>query len=284
MTKEEEKRKKAIGIGGGVTLGMAGYEGALNEFRDQAENASVPRSRSINDLRKKIKPGDVVFHRTPNSESFRNSLGITNNDILSTIKGDPFGHASIYTGHGRIIESGGGDKHTVGSSDLMRRANLRKPNFRHMQEDLKIYRPKVSPEKVKDAIAYAVNSKGREYASDTDLLKHAANHLLNPTGGPNVACKTGKKGITCTELVAEAYPDILKKRYASPADMRASKDLELVARYGNRIPMSLREKILSRAVYPTIKNLKYGVGAGALAYGGLSLLDRLKGEDNARRT
>ncbi len=265
MKRDEEQKRKAKQVGVGVLAGLSGYEGIRNELFDRAEDESTKKTRNLDALRKKMQPGDVVFHRTPNDVSSKALGHITTNDILSAVKGDPFYHTSIYTGKGLISEAGAGKSDQVGNSRLSRAAD----------DDLRVYRPKLDPKTVAGAVDYAKANKGRQYSTLGRQAEHGLRHLFDPTGGPDVARPTCK-GTACTELVTEAYPEVFKKRFISPIDMRQSKDMELVARYGKDIPVSLREKVLSRGVYPLLKNLKYGLGAGALAYGGMKAYDLLK--------
>ena len=267
---EQERRKKSAMIGGGVLASMAATEGIGNELFEKAESSKMKRSRSWDDFLKKLEPGDTLFHRTPGKYTdplFGGEGRIKINDLLLATKGDPFFHSSMYKGRGKIIEA-------IGQGKSMKAQDLK--GDRYVPQEIKAYRPsKGNPEK---ALAYAKKSVGSDYKTLGQSAEHAFGHLFKPGGGPSATPCKGNK--ICTEMVAEAYPETFRKRFMSPVDMRKAEGMELVGHYGKTLPIAMREKILARGVYPLLKNLKYGVGAGAMAYGGSKLMDYLKDEKN----
>jgi hypothetical protein len=149
---------------------------------------------------------------------------------------------------------------------------------------LRVYRPKKADDALK-AVRFAEKMRGEEYKDVSDMITHGTDHLFG-SGGPKTSglkCKIGKKGIVCSELVAEAYPRIFKDRFMSPLDMRHSKDMELVARYGTKVPTTVRELALMHGVYPALKNAKWGALAGAAGLAGMSLSDYFRSPDDDQR-
>jgi hypothetical protein len=173
---------------------------------------------------------------------------------MMAAKGDPFYHSSIYMGKGKLADA----------YDFEKGISNDTPLFGDVAEGVRAYRPKSGQ---KEALDYARKMKGTAYGSDEEILRHGFEHLLG-NGKKSGVC--GPDGQVCTQFVANAYPELFPDQYASPATMRHAKDLELIARY-EPIQVAKREKILSRLVYPLLKNAKYGLGAGALAYGGSKL-------------
>ena len=179
-------------------------------------------------------------------------------------KGDLFYHPAIYEGGGRVLES-------AGSKDGVARKNL----WSKFPKDYRAYRPPA-----KDAAQGVRNMRkgvkaGIEYKNESkELLRHAAKHwagIPEKTGGN--LCRAGKNGLVCTEAVTEAMPGIFKNRLASPLDMRGAKGLELVARHSPIAPPTPKELLMSRGVYPLIRNAKWGLLAG-LGVGAYSMMNR----------
>lgn len=183
---------------------------------------------------------------------------------MMAAKGDHHYHSSIYQGKGKISEAADYEKGV---------RNNRPLNYEY-GENLRAYRPKKG-QVIPDALAYTKAMHKTPYVEQEDLIKGALEHLFVPGGGGKTTGKAPCHGSFCTQHVANAYPDIFDKLNASPADMRHSKELELIARYEPKAARSLREIALTRGAYPLLKNLKYGIGAAAAAYGGMKLNDYL---------
>jgi len=263
----------------GVTGGFAGYDALSHTIRDKMQEAGVPKTRSFQDFQSKLQPGDVVFHRRPSKYSGAASIGaqefpIKESDVMIGAKGDPFYHPSVYRGKGRITEA-------AGAMEGVKNSRL----WSKYPEEMKVYRPK-DPSQTPKALRFLDSMVGEEYKSHADTIKHGATHLFTPSGPKTsgLKCKIGKGGIVCSELVAESYPKIFKDRFMSPVDMRHSKDMELVARYGNVKGITAREALLSKVLYPTLKNLKWGALAGGLGLAGMGLADHFRSSANAQQT
>lgn len=270
----QDRMRQAALLGLGMTGGLGAYDSLAHTIRDRIQRGAVPATRSFSDFQGKLQPGDVVFHRRPSKHSGAASIGsrelpFKESDVMIGAKGDPFYHPSVYRGGGNITEAAGayeGVKNT--------RLNPKYP------EELMAYRLK-DPKRgeISKAQRFLDRMIGSDYKSHADTIKHGATHLFTPKGPrtSGLKCKIGKKGIVCSELVAEAYPRVFKDRFMSPIDMRHSKDMELVARYGTQVrPITAREAILSKGVYPLLKNLKWGALAGGVGLAGMSLADQFR--------
>lgn len=274
MTKKEDKKLKHAAIGGGAVLGgLAGYEGLKHYLADKYEKESVKASPKWADFLGQLEPGDIIFHRTPseysgNIDINKREIPIKENDLMKMLKGDSFYHSSVYKGNGVVTESSG-------MREGVKNSRARGP----IPQELMAYRPK-DKRQIPGALKHLKESVGREYADHDELYKHVLQHL----SGIEPSSKEARKicgNTVCTELTAEAYPKIFPKTTMSPADMRHSEDLKLIARYGKTLPISTRERLLTRVAYPLLKNAKYGLAAGAGIYGLKSLADYFRGDDNA---
>lgn len=276
---EAKKRRRSVEAGLLTTGSLAARHGIMHELMDRAENAATPKTNGYQDYLDKLQPGDVLFNR----EFGKDDRGKAHlYDAISGAKGEHHLHPVVYRGGGRIAEAGGGD--------VPAKARTKMDSSGYPLES-QAYRLKNlgAAEKAK-ALGFLDQAAGTPYKDVPGIAKHVLGHLagISPktTGDVKKACGDG---IVCSELVAEAYPKRFTDRYMSPVDMRHHPDMEMVARYGHTLPVPLKEKLLSRGVYPVLKNLKYGLGAGALAYGGMSLAEYLrkhgkKGPDNAEST
>lgn len=265
-----EDGKTAAEVGAAATLVPAAAFSIKHELADKAENAAVRRTRAFQDFQDKLQKGDILFHH----RAVKKSPGIEpiggipipgrEADWMMASKGDHHYHSSIYEGKGKISEA----------ADYEKGVRSDRPLSYEYGENVRAYRPKKS-ELIPDALAYTKSAHGTPYVEQEDLVKGAMEHLFAPGGGGNTTGKVPCKGSFCTQHVANAYPDVFDKLNVSPADMRHSKDLELIARYEPKAARTLRELALSRGAYPILKNLKYGLGAGAATYGAMKLNDYL---------
>lgn len=269
---KHRKLKTAAGIGAGTTAAMSAVESTRAMLRD-AQEQKVRATRGFSDFTSKLQPGDILFHRRPVKNSALEKIGnyqmpFTEADELMSLKGDPYYHGSIYMGRGKIGDAYDG---VVGV-----RKNT--PIMPETAEDIKAYRPQV-PQKAKDrALQYVKDMHGARYKDMSGLLEHGANHLLNPVG--KKTSLTPAEASVCTELVANAYPSIFKDAYAGPEEMRHAKGMQLIARYNPMGKITPRETITSRIIHPTLKNLKYGLLAGGLAYGARSIAEQMHGDSD----
>ena len=267
---EAEERKsrleQAAGLGAATTGGLALNHSIRHTLQDIGEERAVPKTNSWREYLKKLQPGDVIFSREFGKDD-RGKAHIY--DALAAAKGDNFVHPTVYRGGGMISEAGG--------ADVPAKARARM-SASHYPLEQRAYRFKniADPEKAR-AFQFLDEMAGTPYKSATDTALHGLGHLAGvqvPTTGK--ACRVGKDGVVCSELVAEAFPKRFKDRLMSPIDMRHHPDMEMVARYGHSVDVPLGERVLARGVYPVLRNLKWGLGAGALGYAGLSLADYFK--------
>jgi hypothetical protein len=266
MTQEELDRQRmlanAAALGVGTTGTLAGWDAYKGIMQERAE-AKKPRTRDWQKFLATMQPGDIIFHRRPSKYSSQAELRgfkmpYKESDLLTAAKGDPYYHTSVYRGKGISTEAANAD-------DGVKNTRLHPDD----PDELMVYRPKQGQRR---AARFLDAAKGVPYKSDMETFKHGIAHLAGmqqPTG--NSVCKLTKQGSVCTELTAEAYPKIFKDKLMSPKDMRRSDQLNFVGKYGSIPKMAMREKILSNAVYPVLKNAKWGALAGALGLGALAL-------------
>jgi len=270
--REEEGKSSdarlATEIGGGTTAALAAAFTAKHELKDLMDNKGVRRKQRFQDFKDQLQPGDILFHHRSAKNSARPQirdapLPGTEADYMMGIKGDPFYHTSIYKGRGKLADAFDVDIGITGKTPLEG----------DTPENIRAYRPSGGQSK---ALDYAKKAEGGEYMSFKEMLDHGASHLFDPRGGPDTTRRLGCHGQACTQFVANAYKDIFPKQYASPADMRHSPELNLIARYEPMGDRTLREIALTRGLYPVLKNLTKGAAVGVGAYAGLKALRHYK--------
>jgi hypothetical protein len=252
--RDNDARNTALGVGGATLAGLVGYD-ALQKIRLEQVEDKVRATRAAEDFFAKLQPGDVIFSRTARDKGDKGIPLVQKfmNEILGAAKGDSYPHGMIYTGRKNVVEAL--DTNGVKGSKASGYYGA-----------LKAYRPNVSDREREHAVAYARKQIGKRYATEPEYFKHGLSHMFNITNGPKTG--TACEGHTCTSLVGDAYSKRVKQRYMSPDQIKAAADMELVAKYSpsfhSKVP--LHEHMLTKGLYPTLRNLKYGIGAGLGAY------------------
>lgn len=272
---ETGKKISPLKAGLATTGALAAGHTIKEEYRDMKENASVRKTRSIKDLKKKLKPGDIIFTRFDSKHSpvweadvpkFLQKL-IKKKKVNMPIKaselvqmmagGSTHYHGALHVGKGKVLEAQGQDM----KSAVHNLKNTVSGN------DVKVYRITDMKKRDIDAAAeWGKKQKGVRYANNKELVRHGAGHLFG-ANGPKSCRPRGKKGpLVCTTVITKAHPKKFKREFMSPDEMRAQKGMKLVARFGKSPPTRLRTKILQRGIYPVLKNSKWGVAAAGAAY------------------
>lgn len=265
---------QALAAGLGVTGGLSGGD-ALREYsRDALEEKSVKRSRSYADLFKKLQPGDVAFTRYPSKLSPNMNIAgvdvpIRAKDVVQIGTGSPYYHGELYLGGGKVAQAGGTEVPY----------NVNNTFHDWSGQDVKVYRPtKASAAERKAALKFAQDARGTPYTTFPETVKQGiANFLGISPSSKGGKCRIGPGGaLNCTTSVTSAYPEQFKKLYMTPDEMRAVEGMELVGRYGRAGKLSPYEHLITRAMYPALKNAKWGLLAGAGVYGASKLKDALE--------
>jgi len=275
--KVKSDARKATEVAAGTTGALAATKALKEEIVDRVENAKVRKTRSIKDLKKKLKPGDILFTRYDPKHSPDWDFDVPKNlqkyvkgkkNIKLPIKASEFVqfgaggsthyHGALYVGGGRALEAEGqAYKSKINSLKEVVKGN-----------DVKVYRVTNQPKsEITKGVNWAKKQKGVRYGTMPELLRHGAGHLFG-RGGPK-SCRTPKgkgKPIVCTTTITKAHPKTFKREYMSPDEMRAKKGVKLVARFGRTPPTRVKSKILQRVVYPVLKKGKWGALAGAATY------------------
>lgn len=264
----EEKKKapltaKSVGAltGAAVTGGLATHESIHNLIVDELENKSMKPTKNFNTFQNKLKPGDIVFSRLPLSklEPVHPALPVKSEEAIALLHGSPFQHAVIYRGKGDMYEASG-----VG--------NVRKKNMKSELDEceLKAYRQtRATKKEIREALDFAHKARGAKYKSPMQVAKYTVGRLTGLGPSSETAAKNiHEMGATCTGLVAEAFPRHFKKDYMGFNEIRNTKGMKLIARYGNPKKILPREHFTIRVLSPLLNNLKAGVGAGVVAAAG----------------
>jgi hypothetical protein len=271
LARKRHDEDRAIGAGLGVTGGLALGDSVREYARDAVEDKTVKRSRSYADLLKKLEEGDVVFTRYAAKHAPKYALPggqeipLSAKDLVQLTTGSPHYHGQIYEGQGRTSQAQG--------------SNLpyeRSKTYNDWSgQDVKVYRPtKASGAERKAALKFVQDARGTPYTSVADTIKQGLANLagVSPSskGGK---CRIGPNGgINCTTSITSAYPEQFKKLFMTPEEMRGVDGMELVGRYGRAGKLTPYEHLMTRAIYPALKNAKWGLLAGAGAYGASKLL------------
>lgn len=269
--------QQAAAVGAGTTGALAAGSSIKEYAKDVMENRSVKASRTIEHLKKQMRPGDIVL----SGASLKNQdlinlkgvkLPVRIGELVQLLSGSHHYHGAVYGGKNKLYQAYGVG-HKFGPSDL-----------EYMKGDrMKVYRPTgASKREVTDAVKYVKQTARRHapYKNELELVGQGARYLLDPTGGPGVCRKAGDK-IVCNTAVTKAYPKQFKKELMMPNEIRNTKGMKLVARYGRAAEPTLREKVWTRAVSPVLRNAKWGLMAGAAAYGGKKIYDAVTDKKRA---
>jgi len=188
-------------------------------FCDELEKiAKALQTYSVEELSKKLKPGDILTTQRRTTNSWGESL---NKVLLGFFQGTPYTHTGLYIGDGDIVDAGKwgkGDKaetrvHKVKLKDFAKRYKIR------------ALRVRGSNKVKKDAVAYAKEQVGKDYNMSGVL------RLAFPVFGKVKATERIRKKVVdelfCSELVANAYSavNIAKDRalkHVRPVDIQRS--------------------------------------------------------------
>lgn len=263
MTRQEEEERerirRALITAGGIT-GLLGAVTGARLYGLDAKEQQFKKSNSWQGFKDKIKTGDVLLSRTPRWDQGSTLL-------LNAIKGDTHYHSAVVTPGKHALQA-------LGPGENAARTKLKSPEYH--SSDYVAYRPKSEVSKNK-AIDFArkIPPLKIPYPDEKNLVQHGLMSLAGiPRKASGKACDV-RKGGTCTEITANAYPKEMKNALQSTHDIKRNKNFELVARYNPVGKVPLRSKIAAYGIYPVLKNLKYGAMAGAGGYLAALGLDKL---------
>lgn len=278
LARKRQDERRAATAGAGVVGGLTAADAVREYARDASEAKSVKRSRSYADLLKKLEPGDIAFTRFASKQSPLMELGgkeipIRAKDLVTMGTGSPYYHGQIYLGGGKVGQAGGLDQPYA----------VNKTYDDWSGQDVKVYRPtKASSAERKAALKFVQDARGTPYPSNAENLKQGLMNFLgvspSSAGGK---CRIGPTGaLNCTTSVTSAYPEQFPKLHMTPDEMRAAEGMELVGRYGRAGKLTPYEHLISRALHPALKNLKWGALAGLGAYGLSRAAGAIGGDDD----
>ena len=231
---------------------------------DKIELAMKSTVSSLAELRRKLRPGDIIF-----TAPFRDKVQTTAGryffkPLSKAVQGTDYGHTAIYVGDGEIVESRigeGTNKRTLDSVSL--------------KNKIIAFRPKVSIEDRKAAVEYAEGQIGTPY-SNASLFRAAL--PLRPAANGN---KEHVSKQICSALIADAYRGHSFADVAAsvirPIEILKSDLLEPVATFNER--ESAQVKTASEEKEPFYKRHsgKLLAGLGAAATIGVGAYLRRKG-------
>lgn len=286
-------------LAAGATTG-AGVVGA-NIFKENIQNKlhenrykHIRGSRSYSDFLKKLKPGDILYTRTPikysanaidmedlpknfqkrlsksniakgikNIVQKRGIMPLKESEAIQLFSGKPFSHAAIYTGKGNIVEAAGASQGVKGG----KLKNVSKAHTVH------VYRPKSG---ANSAVRFAEKQRGGKYTDVGTVLKDVAKSTFVPGGAGKTCRKIPNKGVVCQTLVTKAYPKTFKKELVPMREMQQNKGTQLIAKYIKGGKISGREKFISRFLSPAIRSMKYAVPVAAAGFAAKKIYDLKK--------
>ncbi len=260
---------KALAVGSGVAATGAVAQSFSDSMKDRVES-KVKSSRSLKDFSKKLKKGDVIYSGYNPKDSFSVMLGkkklpLKVSQMVQMATGNPNYHGMVYLGKGLVGQAEGEGMPLA----------IRKLHSQGKGQRMKAYRPKASKKEIDSAVNYVKKVKGTRYKNIKETATQGAEMLFRPGMGPKT-CRKTKGGIVCNTLVTKAYPKQFKRENMSVNQVRKTKGTKFIGSYGKISKSPIADKVINKVIHPTLKNLKWGLGAGALAYGGMKLRDYIK--------
>lgn len=203
---------------------MPGFRDELEKIAEDAkvEEALSKSVSNLEELHQVLEPGDILF-TAPLRSKMRSFFGKHIFKPLSrTVQGTDYGHASIYLGEGKVMETRIGE----GTRQRTLEAVLKKNN-------VVAFRPQVPDHEKDEAVEYAKSQEGVPYAK-THLLASALPMRPSKTWGEHADVE---KHI-CSTLVANAY----KKQDFVPTSSFYTRPAELLRSHILRPLTALRRE------------------------------------------
>jgi uncharacterized protein YycO len=225
-----------------MTVGGVMLRDTTNAFSDElskiakitaeSNQRKAPMMRSIAEVKKKLRPGDIILTKPSEGKGGRVS-GIVRFFQKARGSSNPhWTHSSMYMGNNRVL-------HTFGKlkGDVPQRAEskVREHSLKHLADrlgrDVLVLRTPVSDEEASAAVRRAKRLLGRPY----DTLSAIRSGVWSKDKRPGEAIEAPAKA-TCTTLLGYSYPQLEFSKKKSiftllPSDFAESKDLDHIAVY-----------------------------------------------------
>ena len=171
---------------------MASFSDELMKISEaqRVEEAFHHEVEDVDGLKKKLKPGDVLF-TAPLRSKMKGVVGrYLFKPLSKKIQGTDYGHAALYVGDGEVVDTRLGQ-------------GTKKVTLEHVARTNQIValRPQVTPEERKAAVEYAEGQVGVPYS-----MTHLVGSVSPVRPKHHKPDKAPEKHI-CSALVASAYKD-----------------------------------------------------------------------------
>jgi uncharacterized protein YycO len=172
---------------------------------ERAMESSVP---SVGALKRRLKPGDVLF-TAPRRSQMKSAFGkYVFKPISRLVQRTDYGHSSIYVAKGQVVEA------RIGEGTITRPISAVAA-----KNNIVVMRPNVSTAEKRKAVSFAKSQKGTPYDMKA-LVK-----TLNPFRGRRKGRKPEEaKSHICSALIANAY----SRRKFSDAPRLTTKPVEIM--------------------------------------------------------
>jgi uncharacterized protein YycO len=203
---------------------------SIRSFSDELQKiAEILHTDSIDELRKELKPGDILYTKPRKVEGIGNKIFYA---IEKRVQKSPYSHVGIYVGDGKIVDAGqwkGGTK--VKNPIAVHEVDL--PTYTN-KYNFKVLRVNAPDEVKQDAVDYAKSQVGKGFN-----FKGMFRLALPWKGTPEQKDRARKdlaESFFCSELVVNAYSptNIASKKkfkHVMPGDIFKSPVTRTVAQF-----------------------------------------------------
>lgn len=263
---EDDPILSGLGVGGMTLSGLTGYDAARSYAREM-EYEKLP-ALDWKDFEKMTQPGDVVFTSGPERDAFKR--------IIQAFGGTKYPHAELIADE--VRKGRPTSYQAAGADDLAGLYRFRPEGAGRSPKNYAglLFRPNVKKKEVSAALEAAEALEDRRYETVEELvdrLKKTISHA------PSTSCAANpESGVVCTDIIAEAYPQLIKSRYTPAGEMMETLG-KPIARLNTGRTFSPLEKFLAHVGGPALRNLKPAAIAGLGTAGILGALSLLEEEE-----
>ena len=199
---------------------------SLRAFCNELEKLAAPVITDEDELKKKLKPGDILYTTARETSGVFNKLFM---GLNRWVQGSPYTHVGMYAGDGKVIDSGDWTKRPGGHLGVNQ---VPLDDFQDRYK-FKVLRVRTSPAEKKKAVSYAQDQVGKPFNLG-GMLRLVLPFKSSVEGDRER--KDAAESFFCSELVANAYGGlgIAKQKHfhhVMPGDIAKSSLTKTVAEY-----------------------------------------------------
>jgi hypothetical protein len=187
-----------------------------------AETALENAVGSVDELRKKMRAGDIILS-TPHLDRLNPFMRHVFKPASRFFQGTTFGHAAMYAGRGKVIDTRDKGKKAVHETTLDRLSR---------DHDLIVLDPNITDDSRREAVKYMKDNIGRKFFSKRKLVQTITPFTGHREPGASPE-EPANHEIICSSMVANAYPrKFFSKRsriFTRPGDILRSSNVRPVS-------------------------------------------------------